>query len=168
MAIKQNIILIGPAGAGKSTIGKLLSEYLHVDFFDSDSVIEQRAGADIGWIIDIEGECGFRHREENIINSLTEKTNIVLAIGDGAIINKRNRNRINARGYVIYLATSIEKQLSRAKRDKSDNSLLRDKLEMMIKEREPLYQNTSDIIIDTDNKNVNVIVNEIIEYINKK
>lgn len=163
MTIKQNIILIGPAGAGKSTIGKYISQYLHMDFFDSDSVIEQRAGADIEWIIDIEGECGFRVREENVIHSLTDKNNIVLAIGDGAIISQKNRNRINARGCVIYLATSIEKQLSRAKRDKSGNSLSRNKLEMIIKERDPLYQNTSDLIIETENKNVNVIINEIIK-----
>jgi shikimate kinase len=76
MAEKRNIFLIGPMGAGKSTIGRHLAEELHLEFFDSDQEIERRSGADIAWIFDLEGEEGFRLREENIINDLTDKQGI--------------------------------------------------------------------------------------------
>jgi shikimate kinase len=83
MAEKRNIFLIGPMGAGKSTIGRQLAQLLSMDFVDSDTEIEQRAGADIGWIFDVEGEEGFRKREERIINELTQRQGIVLSTGGG-------------------------------------------------------------------------------------
>ena len=84
MAEKRNIFLIGPMGAGKSTIGRHLADELHLEFFDSDQEIEKRTGADIAWVFDIEGEEGFRDREESVITDLTEKQGIVLATGGGS------------------------------------------------------------------------------------
>uniref|UniRef100_A0A1A9Z0Z0 DHQ_synthase domain-containing protein n=1 Tax=Glossina pallidipes TaxID=7398 RepID=A0A1A9Z0Z0_GLOPL len=80
MAEKRNIFLIGPMGAGKSTIGRQLSQKLHMEFFDSDYEIEKRTGADISWVFDVEGEEKFRIREENIIKELTAKQ-----VGGGVI-----------------------------------------------------------------------------------
>ena len=122
MAEKRNIFLIGPMGAGKSTIGRLLAQQLNMEFIDSDAVIEERAGADISWIFDIEGEAGFRKREERIINELTQLQGIVLSTGGGAILSKENRNYLSARGIVIYLETTVEKQFQRLNVTKSDRS----------------------------------------------
>lgn len=119
MAEKRNIFLVGPMGAGKSTIGRQLAQQLNMEFFDSDHEIEKRTGADVGWVFDLEGEEGFREREEKIINELTEKQGIVLATGGGSVKSKETRNRLSARGVVVYLETTIEKQLSRTQRDKN-------------------------------------------------
>ena len=107
MAEKRNIFLIGPMGAGKSTIGRHLAQQLHLDFYDSDTEIENRTGADISWVFELEGEDGFRVREENVINDLTQKQGIVLATGGGSIKSKDSRNRLSARGIVVYLETTI-------------------------------------------------------------
>lgn len=119
MAEKRNIFLVGPMGAGKSTIGRQLAQLLGMDFIDTDTEIEQRAGADISWIFDVEGEEGFRKREERIINELTQKQGIVLSTGGGAVMSKENRNHLSARGIVIYLETTVDKQFERTQRDKN-------------------------------------------------
>ena len=128
MAEKRNIFLIGPMGAGKSTIGRQLAQMLGMEFMDSDSVIEERAGADIDWIFDVEGEVGFRKREERIINELTQGQGVVLSTGGGSILSKENRNVLSARGIVIYLETTVDKQFERTQRDKK-----RPLLQMMIR-----------------------------------
>ena len=101
MAEKRNIFLVGPMGAGKSTIGRQLAQSLSMDFVDTDAEIEERAGADISWIFDVEGEAGFRKREERIINELTQRQGIVLSTGGGAILSKESRNHLSARGIVV-------------------------------------------------------------------
>jgi shikimate kinase len=118
MAEKRNIFLVGPMGAGKSTIGRHLADELHLEFFDSDHEIERKTGADIAWIFDLEGEDGFRKRELETINELTDKQGIVLATGGGSIITPAVRNRLSARGIVVYLQTTIDKQVARTQRDK--------------------------------------------------
>ena len=118
MAEKRNIFLIGPMGAGKSTIGRELADRLHLEFFDSDQEIERRTGADIAWVFDLEGEEGFRKREEGVIEDLSEKQGIVLATGGGSVISLQVRNRLSARGIVVYLETTIDKQVARTQRDR--------------------------------------------------
>lgn len=113
MAEKRNVFLIGPMGAGKSTIGRQLAQMLNMDFLDSDAVIEERAGADIDWIFDVEGEQGFRKREEKILNELTQSQGLVLSTGGGAVLSKDSRNVLSARGIVVYLQTSVDKQFER-------------------------------------------------------
>gem|GEM_PF-6767393 len=105
MAEKRNIFLVGPMGAGKSTIGRQLAQQLNMEFYDSDQEIEKRTGADVGWVFDVEGEEGFRDREEKVINELTEKQGIVLATGGGSVKSRETRNRLSARGVVVYLET---------------------------------------------------------------
>ena len=169
MAEKRNIFLIGPMGAGKSTIGRHLADELHLEFFDSDQEIEKRTGADIAWIFDIEGEEGFRVREENVINDLTDKQGIVLATGGGSVVSKAVRNRLSARGIVVYLQTTIDKQVARTQRDKRRPLLQNDDPELVLRrlaeERNPMYEDAADYIVDTDDQSARAVANQIIEKI---
>lgn len=170
MAEKRNIFLVGPMGAGKSTIGRQLAQQLGMEFFDSDSVIEERAGAEISWIFDIEGEDGFRKREERIINELTQKQGIVLSTGGGVVLSKQNRNHLSARGIVIYLRTTVEKQFERTQRDKKRPLLqgvddTRQVLENLAVIRNPLYEEIADITLPTDEQSAKVMTNQIIDLI---
>ncbi|RZQ54637.1 shikimate kinase AroK [Pseudoalteromonas phenolica] len=168
MAEKRNIFLVGPMGAGKSTIGRHLADQLHLEFFDSDQEIERRTGADIAWVFDLEGEEGFRRREEGVISDLTEMQGIVLATGGGSVMSKEVRNKLSARGIVVYLETPIEKQVARTQRDKRRPLLQteeapRDVLERLAGEREPLYQEVADFVVRTDEQSAKVVANQIIE-----
>ena len=170
MAEKRNIFLVGPMGAGKSTIGRQLAQQLGMEFIDSDSVIEERTGADISWIFDIEGEEGFRKREERIINELTQNQGIVLPNGGGALLSKDNRNYLSARGIVIYLETTVDKQFERTQRDKKRPLLQgvedpRKVLEDLAKIRNPLYQEVADITLPTDEQSAKLMANQIIDLI---
>lgn len=168
MAEKRNVFLVGPMGAGKSTIGRELAERLHLEFFDSDQEIEKRTGADIAWVFDLEGEEGFRKREESIIEDLTEKQGIVLATGGGSVISSQVRNRLSARGIVVYLETTIDKQVARTQRDRRRPLLQtseepRTVLENLAVERNPLYEEVADIIVKTDDQSAKVVAHKIVE-----
>ncbi|MDY4281197.1 MAG: shikimate kinase AroK [[Pasteurella] mairii] len=170
MAEKRNIFLVGPMGAGKSTVGRQLAQLLGMEFIDSDAEIEQRAGADISWIFDVEGEEGFRKREERIINELTQKQGIVLSTGGGAVLSKENRNHLSARGIVIYLETTVEKQFQRTQRDKKRPLLQevedpRQVLEDLAKIRNPLYAEVADITLSTDEQSAKVMASQLIDLI---
>ncbi|MAI38914.1 shikimate kinase AroK [Alteromonas sp. A081] len=169
MAEKRNIFLVGPMGAGKSTIGRHLADELHLDFFDSDQEIERRTGADIAWIFDLEGEDGFRAREENVINDLTDKQGIVLATGGGSIVTKAVRNRLSARGIVVYLQTTIDKQVARTQRDKRRPLLQNEDPEKVLRDladsRNPLYEEVADYVVDTDDQSARAVANQIISKI---
>ncbi len=155
-------------GAGKSTIGRHIADQLHLEFFDSDNEIERRTGADIAWVFDIEGEEGFRRREETVISDLTEMQGIVLATGGGSVLSKEVRNKLSARGIVVYLETPIEKQVARTQRDKRRPLLQteeppREVLERLAEERNPLYQEIADLVVRTDEQSAKVVANQIIE-----
>ena len=169
MAEKRNIFLVGPMGAGKSTIGRHLADMLHLEFYDSDQEIERRTGADIAWIFDLEGEDGFRKREENVINDLTDKQGIVLATGGGSIVTKAVRNRLSARGIVVYLQTTIDKQVARTQRDKRRPLLQNDDPEQVLRDlaemRNPLYEEVADYVVDTDDQSARAVANQIISKI---
>ena len=106
-------------GAGKTTIGRYLADILHWQFLDSDHEIAQRTGASIPWIFDVEGEEGFRRREEAMIAELTNLRHVVLATGGGAILKPSNRQYLHQRGLVIYLDTPVSMQLERTAMDKN-------------------------------------------------
>jgi len=169
MAEKRNIFLVGPMGAGKSTIGRHLADELHLEFFDSDQEIEKRTGADISWIFDLEGEEGFRKREENVINELTDKQGIVLATGGGSVVSKAVRNRLSARGIVVYLQTTIDKQVSRTQRDKRRPLLQNDDPEQVLRSlaesRNPMYEEVADYVVETDDQSARAVANQIINKI---
>ena len=171
MGEKRNIFLIGPMWAGKSTIGRHLAQQLHLDFYDSDTEIENRTGADISWVFELEGEDGFRVREENVINDLTQKQGIVLATGGGSIKSKDSRNRLSARGIVVYLETTIDKQLARTQRDKKRPLLQTEEprivLEELAEERNPMYEEIADYVVSTDDQSAKVVANQILDILEK-
>ncbi|PSJ46546.1 shikimate kinase AroK [Zobellella endophytica] len=170
MAEKRNIFLVGPMGAGKSTIGKYLAQQLHMEFYDSDHEIERRTGADISWVFDVEGEEGFRQREEKVINDLSELQGIVLATGGGSVKSKESRNRLSARGIVVYLETTVEKQLARVQKDKRRPLLQteeapEDVLARLATERNELYLEIADYVVRTDEQSAKLVANQIVELI---
>ncbi|MDU8925544.1 shikimate kinase AroK [Pasteurellaceae bacterium LIM206] len=170
MAEKRNIFLVGPMGAGKSTIGRQLAQQLNMEFIDSDTEIEQRAGADISWIFDLEGEAGFRKREERIIDELTQKQGVVLSTGGGAVLSKDTRNHLSARGIVVYLQTTVDKQFERTQRDKKRPLLqgvedTRQVLKELAEVRNPLYEEVADITLPTDEQSAKLMVNHLIDLI---
>ncbi len=156
-------------GAGKSTIGRHLAQMLHLEFHDSDQEIEKRTGADIAWVFDVEGEEGFRRRETQVVADLTEKQGIVLATGGGSIQSKDIRNNLSARGIVVYLETTIDKQVARTQRDKRRPLLQvddpREVLETLAAIRNPLYEEIADVIVKTDEQSAKVVANQIIEQL---
>src|SRR5262244_3168736 len=115
MLAKPNLFLVGPMGSGKTAVGKQLARLLRLTFYDSDVEIEQRTGVDIPYIFEKEGEAGFREREREAIDSLTQLTGVVVATGGGAILLPENRQRLAARGRVVYLQTSVQQQLERTR-----------------------------------------------------
>ncbi|GHA44334.1 shikimate kinase [Photobacterium aphoticum] len=143
-----------------------------MEFFDSDTEIEDRTGADISWVFDVEGEAGFRIREENVIDDLTQKQGIVLATGGGSVKSKESRNRLSARGIVVYLETTIEKQLARTQRDKKRPLLQtdtpREVLEALADERNPLYEEVADYVVRTDDQSAKVVANQIIKMLEER
>lgn len=167
MAEKRNIYIVGPMGAGKSTIGRQIAQQLHLEFVDSDAEIERRTGAEIAWVFDVEGEEGFRKREADVISDLTEQQGVVLATGGGSIITKDVRNKLSARGLVVYLETTIDKQVARTQRDKR-RPLLRSEnprqvLEDLAQVRNPLYEEIADLTVQTDDQSAKLVAKEIIE-----
>ena len=115
---QKNIYLVGLMAVGKSTVGRLLAEALHLPFYDTDEEIEARAGAEVAWIFDVEGEEGFRDREEQVIDELTQLDGAVLATGGGAIKREANRRHLAGRGIVIHLDCTLKRLLVRTRKDK--------------------------------------------------
>ncbi len=156
MAGVGRVFLVGPMGAGKTTIGRLLAQALRLDFVDSDLVVEERAGADIPWIFDVEGEAGFRDREAKVIADLSQRNSIVLATGGGAVLRPENRQALAARGDVVYLYASLERQVERTARDRNRPLLQVDdpaaRLAQLMNERDPLYREIADIVVQTDSE----------------
>ena len=163
----QNLFLVGPMGAGKSAVGRQLARLLHLQFVDSDQEIESRTGVDIPFIFEKEGETGFRQREAKVIDDLSQKEGIVLATGGGAVIDPENRNHLGARGFVIYLHTSVDQQLSRTRKGRDrpllENGDPRAVLESLMATREPLYREIADLTVETDGRKVHAVANEILD-----
>ncbi|MCG8072566.1 MAG: shikimate kinase AroK [Candidatus Thiodiazotropha taylori] len=166
----QNLFLIGPMGAGKTTVGRQLAEYFRKEFIDSDLEIQRRTGVDIPTIFEFEGEEGFRQREQEVIDELTQREEVVLATGGGAVIREQNRKALSSRGLVIYLHCTVEQQFERTHRDKNRPLLQTDdpmaKLKSLMAERDPLYRQTADLLISTEGRNTQAVVQDIRKQIN--
>ncbi|WP_249678238.1 shikimate kinase AroK [Pseudomonas abieticivorans] len=163
----RNLILVGPMGAGKSTIGRLLAKELRLPFKDSDKEIEQRTGANIPWIFDQEGEVGFRDREQAMLIELCEHDGLVLATGGGAVMRDKNREALHAGGRVVYLHASVEQQVGRTARDRN-RPLLRTAnpeatLRALLEIRDPLYREIADLVVETDERPPRMVVLDILE-----
>jgi len=161
----QNLFLVGPMGAGKSAVGRQLARLMRMDFVDSDDEIEHRTGVDIPFIFEKEGEEGFRKREAKIIEELSVRQGIVLATGGGAVMDSRNRSYLGARGFVIYLHTTVEQQLDRTKRGRNrpllDNKDRKAVIAELMEIRDPLYREISDLVVKTDGRLVREVAAEI-------
>lgn len=165
----NNIFLVGLMGAGKTTIGRLLARRLGMHFVDSDHEIEARTGASVPWIFEIEGEPSFRRREADMIRELTAGSGLVLATGGGAVLNPDSRRLLSERGTVIYLRASVNSILARTSHDKNRPLLQtadpRKKLEDLTAQREPLYREIADLVIDTGRPNVQSMVQTILDQL---
>ncbi len=161
----HNLFLIGPMGVGKTTIGRQLARSLHREFIDCDREIEHRTGVRIALIFEIEGEAGFRERESQMLDQLTRRQHIVLATGGGAVIRPENRRMLSERGVVVYLRAPLALLVERTARDRQrpllQNTDPRAKLAALLAEREPLYREIADLIVNTGHRTVRHIVNEI-------
>ena len=153
MKYSGNVFLVGPMGAGKSAVGRHLARTLHLAFVDSDDEVESRTGVDIAFIFEKEGEEGFRKREAAAISDLTKMDNVVLATGGGAVLDAENRSHLGGRGYVVYLYTTVDQQLRRTQKGR-ERPLLeqgdrREILEELLQQRDPLYREIADLVVDT-------------------
>jgi shikimate kinase len=158
MGKQDNIFLVGLMGAGKTTVGRLLARQLGKTFIDSDHEIEGRTGVRIPVIFEIEGEAGFRKREESVIEELTAQSGIVLGTGGGAVLSAANRALLKSRGMVVYLRGSPEQLFERTRHDKNRPLLQTEdplaKLKALYAQRDPLYRETADLVVDTGRQSV--------------
>jgi len=166
-----NIFLVGPMGAGKTTIGRLLAKSLGLRFFDSDKEIEQRTGVSIPMIFEYEGEAGFRRREAEVLSALTLMSPLVLATGGGSAILPENQQVLRERGFVVYLQCAVDKQLERVHKDTNRPLLNTDnpqaRLEELFNTRAPVYQAIADCVVDTGECSSRNAVRQILKAFNR-
>lgn len=169
---QSNIFLIGPMGAGKTSVGRYLAQQLNKDFYDSDQEIEKKTGVSLTWIYDLEGLDGFRQREMKVIDELSSLTNIVLSTGGGCVESPEVQDYLKKRGVVIYMEVTLETQLSRLKRDKRRPLLQGENpQEVLIRlweEREPIYENIADFTVITDERSVRDVCEDILQWLRER
>jgi len=168
----KRLFIVGPMGVGKTTVGKLLASELGLRFLDSDREIERRTGTNISWIFDVEGEKGFRDREEQVLEDLTNETNVLIATGGGAVLRERNRENLKVRGLVIYLNADLTLLVKRTK-DETKRPLLKGKsakkvLEKILRERGSLYKEVSDLEVKVTEKSIKNTVAEILKTLQEE
>jgi len=159
-------------GTGKSTVGRFLAEKLHYRFVDSDHEIEAKTGATIPMIFDIEGEDGFRAREESVINELSQQTEVVLATGGGAVLREESRKHLRSRGFVVYLKSSAEALIQRTRHDRNRPLLQAENpeevLRKLIEERGHLYEEVADLVVVTEQVSVHRVVKQIVDALEEQ
>lgn len=172
MLLPKRVILIGPMGAGKSTIGRMLARELGYRFLDTDRIIEERCGANIPWIFDVEGEDGFRLRETAMLRELAAETELVLATGGGAVIRDENHALLQQNAAIVYLRTSIEQQVERTRKDRNRPLLQTADPEAVLRHlfaiRDPIYSALANITMYTDRKSPRLVVRQLVNLLNPK
>ncbi|GFE78273.1 shikimate kinase [Steroidobacter agaridevorans] len=163
----NNVFLIGPMGSGKTAVGKQLARLLHLHFYDSDAEIEHRCGVDIPYIFEKEGETGFREREREVIDSLTQMQDVIVATGGGAVLSPYNREHLASRGRVVYLQTSVDQQLERTRHGRQRPLLYTENPERKLRElmtfRAPLYESIAAVVVCTDGRQVRAVADEVVQ-----
>ena len=171
-ATDVRLFLIGPMGSGKSTVGRHLADLLDCPFIDSDAEIEFRAGADIPWIFDVEGEAGFRRREITVLKDLIERPSAVIATGGGAILAAENREMMSRAGIVVFLNVSVVQQLKRTGSGEGRPLLQqgdhKESLKQLMAEREPLYRALADVIIAAGGGNARKVARQIVAVLRER
>jgi shikimate kinase len=167
--VPGSIFLVGMMGAGKTSVGRVLAKRLQKTFYDSDHVIENRTGVKIPVIFEIEGEAGFRVRESAVVDELTAQCDIVLATGGGAVLSEKNRERMRARGTVVYLRASVRDLLNRTRHDKNRPLLQatdpRARLSELYEKRDPLYREVAHLTVDTGNQSLTSLVSRLCQLL---
>lgn len=163
--VASNIVLVGLMGAGKTSVGKILARRLGKTFYDSDHEVERTTGVKIPVIFEIEGESGFRARESRVIADLVKQGNIVLATGGGAVLSEHNRRLLSGHGVVVYLRATPHDLWLRTRHDKN-RPLLQTadplaKLQELFEQRDPLYREIADVVIDTGSQSVNSLAHRL-------
>lgn len=162
----DKLILIGPMGAGKSSIGRRVAEMLGLPFHDTDQAIQARAGVGIDFIFEKEGEAGFRRREEKVLAELLDGEPAVIATGGGAVLSAANRERMRNGGTVIYLEATVEWQLARTRRGQHrpllDTTDPATRLSEILAEREPLYRECATITVSTNGRRVQSVASAVL------
>ncbi|HEX7046175.1 MAG TPA: shikimate kinase [Gammaproteobacteria bacterium] len=162
----NTLILIGPMGAGKTSIGRRLAEVLGLPFLDTDHEIRERAGVDIDFIFEKEGEAGFRRREAMVFADLVDESAVV-ATGGGIVLDAANRERMKERGNVVFLETSVDWQLARTRRGRHrpllDTEDPRSRLEEIYAVREPLYRECATVTVNTDGRRVATVASAVMD-----
>lgn len=167
----NNLFLVGMPGAGKSTIGRALAHRLGKEFHDTDTEIESRTGVRIPVIFEIEGEPGFRRRECEVVERMTQLQSVVLATGGGVVLDAGNRAVLKTRGFVLYLYAPPRELWRRTRHDKSRPLLQADdqraRMEELFEKRDPLYRETADLVVETGRQTVSALVAELLPQIEK-
>lgn len=170
----SNIYIIGPLGAGKTAVGRYLARKLHCTFMDTDQEIATSAGADLNWIYDIEGEAGYRIREQQVIEKVSKQKNLVISTGGGAILTPANGQIMQTTGTIFYLSVSFEVQLQRTQLRRGTRPLLEDgnsiqeSLQTLNAQRVPLYKSLAHFIIPTDEHSAFELATQIALILEKK
>jgi shikimate kinase len=168
----ENIFLVGLMGAGKTTVGRQLAAELGKTFHDTDHEIERRTGVRISLIFEIEGESGFRAREKQVIDQLTQLANVVLATGGGAVLDADNRRHLAARGVVVYLHGQPKDLWHRTRHDKSrpllQNTDALEKLQSLYLQRDPLYREIADIVADTGRQSARALLRQLLPQLRER
>lgn len=163
----HSLVLIGPMGAGKSTIGRMLASKLGFDFVDTDQVIEQRTGANIPWIFDVEGEAGFRDREQAVLAELVLLDKTVVATGGGIVEREDNRKLLQSLNKVIYLTASIDQLVARTSKDKKRPLLQvpdpKAKIIELLARRDPLYRAAASMTLISDGLSPKTVAQKIVD-----
>jgi shikimate kinase len=161
------LFLVGMMGAGKSTVGKTLAYRLGKTFIDSDHEIEARTGVKIPVIFELEGESGFRAREHEVIDAVSQRSNIVLATGGGSVLDRRTREHLRTRGFTIYISSSVNELWLRTHNDRNRPLLQthdpRARLAELLQLRDPLYRDVADMVVETGRPSVGKLVGQIVE-----
>lgn len=169
MAKANRIFLVGPMGAGKTTIGRQLAQILGLQFDDTDQEVQRRTGVDIPTIFEFEGEAGFRSREAQVVNELTQADGQVLATGGGAVLDPDSRRHLAARGVVVYLHCTPEQQYERTYKDRNRPLLQTGdalgRLRELMEVRDPLYREVADFTVSTENRSAAAVAREILDRI---
>lgn len=168
---RRSVVLVGMMGAGKTTIGRLLSQALNLRFVDLDHELERRCGVSIPVIFDLEGEIGFRRREATLFDSLRQERNQVLATGGGLVTTESTLDGLLDSGVVIYLRATATELFSRTRHDKNRPLLQspnpQQRIAELLSAREPLYERIASISIETGRWPASQIVLELVPILKK-